>query len=444
MSRASSSTKRSRDGDRMESALVPSTPRPPAQHVDPTDSKSTARVMGEELGGYRRLYSMGQAVRVKHAAQLEAGTNDKRLTQLCVEYPDATEIIRTSDDGLPGRFLRLARDAPSMPLEMPDIPIGTTISQPGQPPRTIWDHDSRREIATKELEARMTNRRILHLHNNRERLRKFECIDTNIEFTQAMQVALRTFAGTLYVLEKFGPAITIEGMIKANGGSWHSHQKWLGRIDEEGNQIEPGKARGRYDHYRVAYQAACYWADHHERTIYALAGPLAKDVQTFSRHDYDEMMSAFVTFHIAIIAKVYAGRKINVTAIRQHYAEGIDDDIQQSIDEHISQYVERQYKRVAYNRRPLVPTLTRTASRTTFLGSGGRHRPLSLESRKGKSRKSRKSRNSRVNPYTSDAGNTPRSRTPSSTQSRQKKGRQHSNAKNQGKSRVRFTGAPPE
>ncbi|CCD17227.1 unnamed protein product [Trypanosoma congolense IL3000] len=317
---------------------------------------------------------MGQMCCLMQGEHMEAGVSEKNLSQLCVEYPDATEMVRTSHDGLSGRFLRTARDADSMRLEMPDVPIGTTIQIPNGPCRMIIDNDTRQQIATQELEAQMTNRRILHLHNNRERLRKFDSVKTDIEFTQAMQIALRTFTGTLYVLEKYGPAITIEGTLKANGASWENHLQWLGRKDEDGSPLEPGQAHGRFDHYRVAFQAACYWADHHERTIYALAGPLKQDIPVFSSYDYDEMMSAFVTFTIAIIGKVYAGKQIDVTAIRKNYAEGISDEIQQSIDDHITRFVEHKYKGVAYHRRPMIPRLTRAASRETYLGTGTRHR----------------------------------------------------------------------
>ncbi|CCD17544.1 unnamed protein product [Trypanosoma congolense IL3000] len=332
-------------------------PRPPVaptsatrQTVSPT---SRTRSMGQGLQGSIPLYSEGHRVRLEECDKVGSTI----LKQLCCENPDMVESRYNSEDGFPRCFLRQVRNsADARPLNMPDIPIGTEIISPFGSRRMVLDQIRQRRTAIQVLEAEITGQRVVNLHNTRTDLRTFQCLDApDVEFTTEMQVALRSFTGTLFILERYGPAITVEGIIKTYGATWGDHLKWMGRIDDTGNPIRGADATGRYDNYRTAFQAVCYWADHHERTICALAGPLAHQVVTFSPNDYNDMCSAFTTYVIILVGKIHAGKRINPSQIRQRYMQGITDELQDTIDEHLNSFIQRKYNRTGRNRRPLQP-----------------------------------------------------------------------------------------
>ncbi|CCD14143.1 hypothetical protein, unlikely [Trypanosoma congolense IL3000] len=114
----------------LESALAPlsqNTPSPvpytqsTQRHVDPSTSPVRERsentyAMGDALGEEMLYYSESERVRIWQSEGLEQNAKDKRLTQLSAEYSDATEMIRTSHDGYPGRLLRNARNAKTTSL----------------------------------------------------------------------------------------------------------------------------------------------------------------------------------------------------------------------------------------------------------------------------------------------------------------------------------------
>ncbi|CCD14590.1 unnamed protein product [Trypanosoma congolense IL3000] len=339
--------------------------------------------MHDGLASTLPYHSEDHKLRLNQAKQLDAVNNSSRFTQLCIEYPDATETNRSTRDGFPPRFLRLTRNAEAQrPLQINPVPIGTIVQQPNGTPQILMDPSRSKRLGIKVLETEIANRRIMNLHNARVQLRTFQSVQTDIEFTDEMQVALRTFNGTLYVLERYGPAITMEGILKAHGASWEKHLEWLGI--KTPTETIGHEAQGRIDQYRSAYQAACFWADHHERTIYGLAGPLGETIEPFSFEDYDNMFSVFVTYVLTIIGKIHAGRVIDPKEIRNRYAEGIKDELQQTIDEHINSFVSRKYSRTASSRRPMIPKGTRVAGKGYYIGSGRRHRTYSTESRKGR------------------------------------------------------------
>ncbi|CCD17547.1 unnamed protein product [Trypanosoma congolense IL3000] len=310
--------------------------------------------------------------------------DNPQMTQQSFNHPDIGRERYETVDGFPPRFLRHARDAGDrMPLNMPNIPAGTQFIRPGSAPRMIADPEQRRRLATKMLEAEIAKHTLTNLHNARSDLRAFQSGIKDIEFTEEMQIALRTFQGTLYILEKYGPAVTIEGILKAHGASWTLHLQWMGRRDIHGNPINPNDTEGRFDKYRTVFQAACFWADHHERTLYAIAGPLGHQVQPFSQQDYSDMSSAFVTYVITILGKIHAGKLLSPAMVRHRYMKGISDDLEKAIDEHFNIFVKTKYKGVAQSRRPLIPGVKMAAMQRHFSGTGRQHRRYSPETRAG-------------------------------------------------------------